>query len=109
MPDLPDVVKNVDDMVMLTYLSFMHTLVLHKNNAMRAGPMYVKYNAVLRGLVTGGNRYTATIYLVCSGLRKLSRMTKLPEGLMVYRGNGGMALPLDFLEPDAQVYSLFIL
>jgi hypothetical protein len=85
----------------------MHTLVLHKNNALRAGPMYVKYNAVLRGLVTGGNRYAATIYLVCSGLRKLSRTTKLPKGLMVYRGNGGMALPLDFLEPDAQVYSLY--
>ena len=66
--------------------------------------MYVKYNAVLRGLVTGANRYAATIYLVCSGLRKLSRTNKLPEGLMVYRGNGGMALPLDFLEPDAQVY-----
>ena len=71
--------------------------------------MYVKYNAVLRGLGTGGNRYAATIYLVCSGLRKLSRMTKLPEGLTVYRGNGGMALPLDFLEPDAQVYSLYSL
>ena len=71
--------------------------------------MYVKYNAVLRGLVTGANRYAATIYLVCSGLRKLSRTTKLPEGLMVYRGNGGMALPLDFLEPDAQVYSLYSL
>ena len=71
--------------------------------------MYVKYNAVLRGLVTGGNRYAATIYLVCSGLRKLSRTTKLPKGLMVYRGNGGMALPFDFLEPDAQVYSLYSL
>jgi hypothetical protein len=70
--------------------------------------MYVKYNAVLRGLVTGGNRYAATIYLVCSGLRKLSRTTKLPEGLMVYRGNGGMALPMDFLEPDAQVYSTLL-
>ena len=71
--------------------------------------MYVKYNEVLRGLVTGGNRYTATIYLICSGLRKLSRTIKLPEGLMVYRGNGGMALPLDFLEPDTQVYSLYSL
>ena len=71
--------------------------------------MYAKYNAVLRGLVTGGNRYSATIYLVCSGLRKLSRTTKVPAGLVVYRGNGGMALPLDFLEPDAQVYSLYSL
>jgi hypothetical protein len=84
----------------------MHTLVLHKNNAMRAGPIYVKYNAVLRGLVTGGNRYAATIYLVCSGLRKLSRKFKLPEGLTVFHGNGGIALPVDFLEPNAQVHSL---
>ena len=71
--------------------------------------MYVTYNAVLRGLVTGANRYAATIYLVCSGLRKLSRKIKLPEALMVYRGNGGMALPLDFLEPDTQVHSLYSL
>jgi hypothetical protein len=74
--------------------------------------MYVKYNAVLRGqggLLTGGTSYSATIYLICSGLRKLSRTTKVPEGMVVYRGNGGMALPLDFLEPDAQVYSLYSL
>jgi hypothetical protein len=71
--------------------------------------MYVKYNAVLRGqggLLTGGTSYSATIYLICSGLRKLSRTTTVPEGMVVYRGNGDMALPLDFLEPDAQVYSL---
>ena len=78
--------------------------------------MYVKYNAVLRGgqggLLTGGKpgtSYSATIHLICSGLRKLSRKTKVPEGLLVYRGNGGMALPLDFLESDAQVYSLYLL
>jgi hypothetical protein len=71
--------------------------------------MYKKYNAVLRGFVTGGNRYAATIYLICSGLRKLSRTTKLSKGLMVYRGNEGMALSLDFLEPDAQVNSLYSL
>jgi hypothetical protein len=74
--------------------------------------MYVKYNAVLRGqggLLTGGTSYSATIYLICSGLRKLSRTTTVPEGMVVYRGNGDMALPLDFLEPDAQVYSLPIL
>ena len=71
--------------------------------------MYVKYNAVLRGqggLLTGATSYSATIYLICSGLRKLSRTTKVPKGMVVYRGNGDMALPLDFLEPDAQVYSL---
>ncbi len=62
--------------------------------------------------MTGGNRYAATIYLVYSGLRKLSRKIILPEGLMVHRGNEGMTLPLDFLEPDAQVhllYSLYVL
>ena len=74
--------------------------------------MYVKYNTVLRGqggLLTGGTSYSATIYLICSGLRKLSRTIKVPEGLVVHRGNGEMALPADFLEPDAQVYSLYSL
>ena len=68
------------------------------------GPMYVKYNAVLRGMAVataGGTIYSSTVHLICSGLHKLSRVSKLPKEMKLYRGNGGMALPSSFLEPDA--------
>ena len=67
--------------------------------------MYVKYNGVLRGMAgatAGGTTYSATVHLIASGLRKLSRVSEPPEGMVLYRGNGGMALPADFLEPDEQ-------
>ena len=65
--------------------------------------MYVKYNGALRGTLSsnsGDTIYSTTIHLICSGLKQLSRVTLPPPGLLVYRGNGGMALPQDFLEPD---------
>jgi len=68
------------------------------------GPMYVKYNAVLRGMAVataGGTIYSSTVHLICSGLDKLSRVSELPKEMKLYRGNGGMALPSSFLEPDA--------
>ena len=68
------------------------------------GPMYVKYNAVLRGVAVataGGTIYSSTVHLICSGLHKLSRVSELPKEMKLYRGNGGMALPSSFLEPDA--------
>ena len=68
------------------------------------GPMYVKYNAVLRGMAVataGGTIYSSTVHLICSGLQKLSRVSDLPKEMKLYRGNGGMALPSSFLEPDA--------
>ena len=68
------------------------------------GPMYVKYNAVLRGMAVataGGTMYSSTVHLICSGLHKLSRVSELPKEMKLYRGNGGMALPSSFLEPDA--------
>ena len=70
------------------------------------GPMYLKYNAVLRGMAgatAGGTSYCNTIHLICSGLCKLIRISKPPAGMVLYRGNGGMALPSGFLEPDEQV------
>jgi hypothetical protein len=70
------------------------------------GPMYLKYNAVLRGMAgatAGGTSYCNTIHLISSGLRKLSRVSEPPAGMLLYRGNGGMALPSSFLEPDEQV------
>jgi len=45
----------------------------------RTGPMFCKYNAVLRGFPTAvvddlrGNTYTTTIHLIVSGVIKLSR------------------------------------
>ena len=68
------------------------------------GPMYVKYNAVLRGMAVataGGTIYSSTVHLICSGLHKLSRVSEVPKEMKLYRGNGGMALPSSFLEPDA--------
>jgi hypothetical protein len=68
--------------------------------------MYLKYNAVLRGLAgatAGGTSYCNTIHCICSGLCKLIRISKPPAGMVLYRGNGGMALPSGFLEPDEQV------
>jgi hypothetical protein len=68
------------------------------------GPMYVKYNAVLRGMAVataGGTIYSSTVHLICSGLHKLSRVSEVPKEMKLYRGSGGMALPSSFLEPDA--------
>ena len=68
--------------------------------------MYVKYNAVLRGF--DGHTmccFSATIHLICSALRKLSRFTEPPPGLILFRGNGGMSLPIEFLEPDEQGFA----
>ena len=48
------------------------------------GPMYVKYNAVSRGLAKAGStRYSATIHLIISGLQKLNCFTIPPIGLIV--------------------------
>jgi len=70
------------------------------------GPMYVKYNAASRGFAAAGSTlFSGTMHVVISGLCKLSRVTMPPPGLIVYRGNGGMALPGDFLEPDEQGFA----
>ena len=70
------------------------------------GPMYMKYNAILRGYPTSmieslkGNRYTTTIHAIVSGIIKLSQIAELPESRKVYRGLGGMILPEKFWKPD---------
>ena len=59
------------------------------------GPMYVKYNAVLRGWPAGelralkGNRYTTTIHAVVSGLLKLQKVTVVARDHKVRCGGGG--------------------
>merc|ERR1719174_3356124 len=65
------------------------------------GPMYLKYNAVLRGLqfdfarpvfeeLCQGNLYTTTIHAINSCVIKLSKLTKAEK---VYRGGSGGLLP----------------
>ena len=65
------------------------------------GPMYIKYNAVLRGLqfeyarpdfdrLCGGNRYTTTLHCINSAVIKLSKLTVAAK---VYRGVSGGLLP----------------
>lgn len=71
------------------------------------GPMYMKYNAVLRqyplSICEGlkGNQYRTTIHAIVSGVIKLSQVTVLPPSRNVYRGLGGMLLPDRFWQPDA--------
>lgn len=70
------------------------------------GPLFVKYNAVLRDFPKAsvdalkGNTYTTTIYCIVSGIIKLSKVMRLPDNRMVYRGMGGLDLPESFLEQD---------
>mmetsp|Transcript_28961 Transcript_28961/g.69542 ORF Transcript_28961/g.69542 Transcript_28961/m.69542 type:complete len:1427 (-) Transcript_28961:999-5279(-) len=70
------------------------------------GPMYMKYNTVLRGFpkqairALKGNRYTTTIHAVVSGLLKLQAVTVVPSGHKVYRGMSGMRLPDQFWNKD---------
>jgi hypothetical protein len=68
-------------------------------------PQFALYNAVLRRWPKGdsecGNLYTTTAHVLVSGVLKLARVTKFPEGMRVYRGTGGrMALPLKFYQAD---------
>eukprot|EP01036_Dinobryon_divergens_P039036 gene39036-51352_t len=71
-----------------------------------SGPMYMKYNAVLRGFPPTiveslqGNRYTTTIHSIVSGIIKLSQIAELPLSRKVYRGLGGMLLPEKFWKED---------
>ena len=66
------------------------------------GPMYIWYNAVLRGFPEdlceslSGNRYETTIFCIISGIVKLSKLTEVPEDRRLYRGLGGILLPDSF-------------
>ena len=70
------------------------------------GPLFMKYNAVLRGMdsrveflrrefkrLCRGNRYTTTLHVINSSLVKLS---KLSVAVKVYRGISGRTLPSEF-------------
>jgi hypothetical protein len=66
------------------------------------GPLYLWYNAVLRGYPTEvadsleGNRYETTIFCIISGIIKLSKVTEVPTDRRLYRGLGGVVLPETF-------------
>jgi hypothetical protein len=44
-----------------------------------------------------GNRYVNTIYACSSGMRKMSRVSRIPRGRRVYRGMGGVKFSKEFL------------
>jgi hypothetical protein len=73
------------------------------------GPMFVLYNAVLRGYPEMDveclkdkdgkeNRYETTIFAIASGITKLSKVSDVPADRRLYRGLGGMILPRQFWE-----------
>ncbi len=47
--------------------------------------------------------FTTTIFVLVSAVQKVARVMKLPEGIQLYRGMGGlMDLPPHFFHADAQ-------
>jgi hypothetical protein len=73
-----------------------------------SGPMFVLYNAVLRGFPENDveclkdwkgkeNRYETTIFTIASGIAKLSKITTIPSGSRLYRGLD-CTLPRQFKE-----------
>lgn len=70
---------------------------------MWTGPMYVKYQAILRGSGSEyqaclGNGYTTTLHCINSAVVKTSRLTTVTR---VYRGVRAGYLPADFWAPNA--------
>ena len=71
--------------------------------------MFQVYNTILRQFPVkefrqferGGNLFATTIFAIQSGIMKISRSMRLPSGLVLYRGLGGLAeLPDEFYEAD---------
>ena len=78
------------------------------------GPMYVLYNAALRGRPEDkmqclmGNKYETTIFTLVSAIVKLSKVTVVPENRKLYRGLGGMVLPDQFWSNFAECRVSFV-
>ena len=50
-----------------------------------------------------GNLYATTISVLVSAVQKIARAIKLPEGLRLFRGLGGLVdLPKEFFTPGPQ-------
>ena len=74
-------------------------------------PQFFCYNAVLRrwpadlyeAMKQSDSQFTTTIFVLISAVLKVSRVMKMPEGLLLYRGMGGlMDLPHAFFHADAK-------
>ena len=72
---------------------------------------HVRYNTALRRwpeadykqMKFGGTLYATTIAVLVSAVQKIARRMKLPEGLRLYRGLGGLVdLPKEFFTADLQ-------
>jgi hypothetical protein len=72
---------------------------------------YVLYNIILRESpqnmfqdfrrCAGDNLFSTTIFVLASAVQKISRVMKLPDGLILYRGLGGTTdLPDSFFKKD---------
>ena len=55
-----------------------------------------------------GNMFSTTIHCLVSGVTKISRVTRLSEGLLLYRGFGGLALPDQFYKAPESGYKGFV-
>ena len=68
-----------------------------------AGPLYNRYNRVLRELAANGDTlFPTTIYLIRSAQFKIAMITTPPPDLTLYRGTGNMALGPAFFGCDEQ-------
>ena len=75
-----------------------------------SGPQHVKYNGVLRALALGeevtGSKYSTTIQVIVSAIRKLASVAKAPEDNVVYRGlRVKVALDSEFYVLDSQGFA----
>ena len=52
--------------------------------------------------------YTTTIHCLVSGVTKMSRRTKIPPGLTLYRGFGGLKLPAQFYKAPEDGFKGFV-
>ena len=48
----------------------------------------------------GGNTFSTSIHVLVSAVQKIARVTKVPNGLLLYRGLGATELPAHFFRPD---------
>ena len=77
----------------------------------RIGPMYTKYNSILRDMAAmedadkSTNLYPTTLGLIVSGILKLCRVATMPQGAVAFRGLSGLELPASFFELDEQGFA----
>jgi hypothetical protein len=75
---------------------------------------YQVYNMVLRQwpadkfLALKENMYSTTIHCLVSAVTKISRVTKIPDGLVLYRGLGGVKLPESFHKGGEAGFKCFV-